>query len=253
MIYFISDTHLGLNYGKLTDIEREKHLCSFLDSIKGDCEELFLLGDIFDFWFEWNRTVPQGFVRTLAKLADFTDSGIKVHFFTGNHDLWIENYLSDHIGLTLHRGTATIERQSKRLFLSHGDTQYKNRGFSKFLEVLFRSHTAKWLGQRLIHPDLMVRFGQGWSSSNRRNRGEVAHNFTGESDNWVRVSREILTTDPDIDYFVYGHLHCPIIYNLSDSKQMIVLGEWVENPTYGTLSDGEFKLHSFPFNPKNIE
>ncbi len=251
MIYFISDTHLGLEYCTHSSKEREKHLCNFLDSIKDKCDELFLLGDIFDFWFEWNRTVPKGFVRILAKLQEFTESGIPVHFFTGNHDLWVGDYLNKEIGITIHIGSAVIERQGKKLFLSHGDTQYKNRGFSRFLEIVLRSKLARWIGQRIIHPDFMLRLGQGWSKSNRKKKGDVAHIFTGQSDNWVKVSKEILKGDPNIDYFIYGHLHCQVLYDLDVNKKMMVLGEWIERPAYGTLNQGEIELFNYPFTDIN--
>ncbi len=247
MIYFISDTHLGLNYGDKTPIEREQHLCRFLDSIKESCEELFLVGDIFDFWFEWNKTVPQGFARTLGRLADFTDRGITVHFFIGNHDLWLNNYLRDNIGLTIHTKPLTIEREEKKLFITHGDTLYKYRGFSRLLEVVFKSKVTRWIFQRVIHPDSMVRFGRGWSQRNRKKHSAAVHNFTEEDDNWVIESRKILASEPDINYFIYGHLHIPIMYSLSDSSEMVVLGEWVDRPHYGVLSGGVFELREFPY------
>lgn len=247
MIYFISDTHLGLNYGDKTPLQRERHLCKFLDMIEKDCTELFLVGDIFDFWFEWNKTVPQGFVRSLGKLAQLTDKGIPVHFFIGNHDLWINNYLKDHIGLTIHTEPLTTIRQGKKLFITHGDTLYKYTGVSKFLEVLFKSKITKWIFQRLIHPDSMVRFGRGWSQSNRKKHNAAQHTFTHEDDNWVIESRKLLSLTPDINYFIYGHLHIPLVYPLSDTSKLIVLGEWVDNPHYATLSNGVIELKSFEY------
>ncbi len=244
MIYFVSDTHLGLNYGNKTPQQREKIFTNFLTSIEDKCSELFLVGDIFDFWFEWNKTIPKGFVRTLAQLQKMTEKGIPIHFLPGNHDLWIGNYLSQEIGLTLHQDHLLTTRQGKTLYIAHGDKLYKHKGVSKLLETIFRSKAARYIGQRIIHPDTLCRFGQNWSQSNRKKHGDITHSFTGEDDYWVKVSRKMLET-MDVDYFIYGHLHCPITYPLNEKSTMVVLGEWVENPTYGVMENGELTLHNF--------
>lgn len=248
MIYFVSDIHLGLSFNGVESIEREKLFYRFLSSIEGHCTELFLVGDIFDFWFEWRAVVPQGYVRVLGKLATMVDSGIKIHFFTGNHDLWVESYLRDGIGLTIHKEPYVIERCGKKLFITHGDSLYKYSGISRVLEVIFRSRVAKWLSQRLIHPDFMCRFGHAWSRSNRQKRGDIVHVFDEHNDLWVQYCKEFLsdTQYSDVNYFIYGHLHLALVYDLQPDAQMVVLGEWVYKPTYGTLSGtGEFQLHSF--------
>lgn len=247
MIYFISDTHLGLNFGNLSPKQRELHLCKFLTQIENTCSELFLVGDIFDFWFEWNKTVPAGFVRILGKLAQMVDNGIKIHFFIGNHDLWINNYLKDEIGLIIHTEPLLTERQNKTLYITHGDTLWNHKGVSKFLEVTLKSKAAKWLSQRMIHPDSMVRFGRAWSASNRKKHTNVGHIFKEEQDNWVIKSREILTKHPEINYFIYGHLHIPLTYQLTNCSQLTVLGEWVENPHYAVLHNGILELKEFKF------
>lgn len=245
MIYFVSDVHLGLNYGSVSPLDRERYFVSFLDRIESTCEELFLLGDIFDFWFEWKRTVPRGYVRLLGKLASMTDRGMKIHFFTGNHDLWISDYLEKEIGLIIHREPYITSRQGKRLFLAHGDTFYKYKPVGLFLSTLFRSGWARWIAQRVIHPDSMVRFGMNWSLSNRQKRGGVAHVFGGEEDYLVKFSRDYLDKNQsDIDYFVFGHLHTPVDYVLSERTHMIVLGEWVENPVYAVLDNSRCTIHN---------
>lgn len=243
MIYFVSDVHLGLNYGAVSPLEREKRFVRFLESITPTCEELFLLGDIFDFWFEWKRTVPRGYVRLLGRLATMCDDGIKIHFFAGNHDLWLSDYLEKEIGMTIHREEFVAERQGKRLFLAHGDTFYKYKPVGLFLSTMFRSRPVRWLGQRLIHPDAMVRFGMNWSLSSRAKRGGVAHVFGGEEDYLVKFSREYISkNDHSIDYFVFGHLHTPVQYPLNQHSEMIVLGEWVENPVYAVMENSQIEL-----------
>lgn len=245
MIYFASDVHLGLKFGDKTPAEREKIFTRFLTQIEPDCSELFLVGDIFDFWFEWNRVVPQGYVRVLAQLLKMAESGIKIHYFTGNHDLWIGTYLQSEIGLIMHSGELVVERQGKRLFIAHGDTFYKHRGISRLLEKMFRSAVARYIGQRIIHPDSLVRFGMNWSRSNREKRGGVAHVFGGEADFLVQFARGYLSANSAVDYFVFGHEHTPVEYRLNDRTTMYILGEWVERPVYGTLNNGNFSLIEF--------
>ncbi len=242
MIYFLSDTHLGLNYGDKTPRQREKFLCDFLCSIEHDCSELFLVGDIFDFWFEWKRCVPQGFVQILAQLQKMTEQGITIHFLVGNHDLWIGKYLQQEIGIIVHTDHLKIQRQNKKLFITHGDKLYRHRGVSYILDKMFRSKFVRWVGQRIIHPDSMIRFGRGWSTSNRKKHGDISHQFTAEDDYWVKASKEILKEE-HFDYFVYGHLHIPLVYELSESSTMVVLGEWIQKPTYATLNDSKIELH----------
>lgn len=250
MIYFASDVHLGLKFGRHSTTEREKIFVAFLNQIEPTCDELFLLGDIFDFWFEWNRTVPQGFVRVLAKLAHMTDRGITIHFFTGNHDLWVGDYLKNEIGLTIHFGEFVVERQNKKLFLAHGDTFYRHKAVSRILEKILRSNSARWIGQRLIHPDALVRFGMKWSLSNRQKRGGVAHVFGGEDDFLVNFARGYLSDHQHIDYFVFGHQHTPVKYPLSDRCNLFILGEWVENPFYAVLDNGSLSLQNFIYHSK---
>lgn len=248
MIYFISDTHLGLQFKDSSPFERERVLLNFLDKISSTATEIFLVGDIFDFWFEWKHVIPKYYTLTLAKLAQLTSLGITIHFFTGNHDLWIEEYLHEHIGLTLHKEPYITIRHNKKLFITHGDTLYKHKGFSGVLDVAFRSRPAKWIAQRLLHPDFMCRFGRGWSSSNRAKHGNIAHTFLEEEDYWVQSSRKMLSSADysDVNYFVYGHLHLALVYPLTESASMVVLGEWVDNPTYTTMDDqGNILQHSF--------
>lgn len=248
MIYFISDTHLGLEFKDSSPIIREQILIKFLDQIKSQATEIFLVGDIFDFWFEWNHVIPKYYTLILAKLHELTSLGITIHFFTGNHDLWIKDYLHQYIGLTLHTSPLVITRGNKKLFITHGDTLYKHKGISRLIEVVFRSNAAKWLAQRFIHPDLMSRFGRGWSKSNRAKHGDIAHEFQKEDDYWVKASRKLLSQDEykDVNYFIYGHLHLALIYPLTLDSNMVILGEWVDDPTYTTLDEnGEIIQHKF--------
>lgn len=246
MIYFASDVHLGLQFKDHDPIDRERNFVKFLSQIEHDCTELFLLGDVFDFWFEWRRTVPRGYVRVLSKLTSMVENGIKIHFFTGNHDLWVGDYLQHEIGLDIHLGHIIVEREGKTLFLAHGDTFYRHKPVGRVLEKIFRSSWARWIGQRVVHPDAMVRFGMSWSHSNREKRGGVAHVFGDEDDFLVKFARGYLSTQrSDIDYFIFGHEHTPVVYPLGDRTDLIILGEWVENPYYARMQDGRIELLPF--------
>lgn len=244
-IYFASDVHLGLKFGQKSPQEREKIFVDWLRKITPDCQELFLVGDIFDFYFEWKRVVPKGFVITLAQLAQMSSSGIKIHFFTGNHDLWIRDYLSKEIGLVIHTKPLVAKIDGCRFFIAHGDTFYKHNVIGRFLSFVFRSSAVRKVAQRLIHPDAMVRFGQSWSQSNREKRGRVAHIFGDEDDFLVKFSREYLATvDPNIEYFVFGHEHTPIVYPLTKRSKMVILGEWVESPVVARLEGSSVILET---------
>lgn len=247
MIYFASDIHLGLHYGSRTPLERELAFVRFLTKIESDCQELFLVGDVFDFWFEWSRSIPKGYVRVLGKLAQMCDKGIKIHFFTGNHDLWLTDYLNCEIGLIIHKEPYLCTVQDRELFIAHGDTFYHHTGVSRLVEIVCRSGWARWVAQRFIHPDIMIRFGMRWSRSSRLKRNGVAHIFGQEEDYLVKFTRQYLAQHPgqNIDYFIFGHLHTPIIYPLNERCSMAVLGEWVENPQYATLCDSQLTLHRF--------
>lgn len=240
-IYFASDVHLGLIYRNSDPRERERLFVDWLTSIEADCEELFLLGDIFDFWFEWRKVVPRGFTRLLGKLAQMSDQGIAIHFFAGNHDLWLTDYFTTEIGAKIYTEPHIFERYGHRLFLAHGDALGKSDLAGRFLSSTFRSKVARWLFSRFIHPDIALDFGHGWSRSNRHNRGNVSHQFRGEDENIVRYARTI----PDIDIFIFGHLHTPIIYPLSPDSQLVVLGEWIENPTFARLTTQGLELISY--------
>ncbi len=247
MIYFVSDIHLGLKFGNTPPHQREKIFCKFLDTIKPTATEIYLVGDIFDFWFEWKRTVPQGFTRTLGRLADMVDNGVKIQFFTGNHDLWMNGYLEKELGVTIHKNPLITQINGKTLYITHSDKLYDQKGISWIIDKMFRSQGGQKFARNFIHPDWLTKFGQGWSNSNRHKKKEVvAHQFQGEKDNWTKKSRKILEKNPEINYFIFGHLHIQLDYKLSPQTRMIVLGEWITDPAYATLdTNGEIQLHKF--------
>ena len=215
-VYFVSDVHLGAPVLD-NDRERENRLIRWLDTIRPDCSELFLLGDIFDFWFEYKRAVPKGHVRFLAKICEFTDQGIPVHFFTGNHDIWAFGYLPEECGVILHTHNEIFRIAGKRFLIGHGDAlNPQDKGYL----FLYRIFHNRFLQRcfRWLHPDIGILIARKWSSHSRLENGKIeADAFRGaEKEEIVRFCREVLQGQ-HFDYFIFGHRHLPIDYTLSPS------------------------------------
>lgn len=189
MYYFASDTHLGLRVGRTAD-DRERLFVRWLDEVSADAEGIFLVGDIFDFWYEYKRVVPRGFTRLLGKLSGLTDRGIPVHFFAGNHDLWAYDYLRSECGVTLHRGPFELfDLYGQKVLVGHGDVLGPRGRGGRFLSALFRCRTLQRLFSAWLHPNFAMRFGQWWSGSNRLSK-PIAHTFRGEQEPIVRFAAD---------------------------------------------------------------
>lgn len=246
MYYFVSDTHLGLTVGEHYQT-REQLLIRWLDEVSADATAIFLVGDIFDFWFEYKRLVPKGFTRLLGKLSELSDRGIPIHFFPGNHDLWAFDYLQSECGVILHRSDYEImELSGYKVLISHGDVLGKRDGVGKLLSGLFRSRTVQYLFSTLLHPNTALKFGAWWSGSNRKAK-PIKHTFRGADEPIVRFASDFLTLHPEVDLFVCGHIHCAEIFSIGTTGSRIAfLGEWIDKPTYGTLDHTGFSLHPYP-------
>lgn len=243
-IYFASDFHLGIPNHK-DSIDRERNIVSWLNKIKKDAVEIYLVGDVFDFWYEWKRVVPKGHVRLLGTLAEICDAGIPVHFFTGNHDLWTFGYLEKEIGLKVHREPIKIELQGKRCFLGHGDGLGPGDTGYKFLKRIFISRLCQWLFSKFLHPNTSFSIANYFSGKSRISNLEIDESFQGEENEWlVKYSKEILNSE-HFDYFVFGHRHLPLDIKLSEKSRYINLGEWVNYYSYGVLDQGHFELKFF--------
>ena len=236
-IYFLSDVHLGapvLNNHR----ERELQLVAWLESIRPDCGMLCLLGDIFYFWFEYKRAIPKGHTRFLAKICEYTDQGIPVHFFTGNHDIWTFDYLSRECGVVLHRHNEIFRINDKSLLVGHGDAlNPKDKGYL----LLYRTFHNRFLQKcfRWIHPDVGILLAQKWSSHSRLGNGKIeADSFRGEEqEEIVRFCKQTLETR-HFDYFIFGHRHFPTDLPLSENSRYINTGDWISWFTYAVF-DGE--------------
>lgn len=241
-IYFISDVHLGLpDYER--SLVREKKLVAWLSEIKESTKELYLMGDIFDFWIDYKRVAPRGYTRFLAKIAEFTDSGIPVHFFTGNHDIWAYDYLPQEIGVTIHRKPVEKEILGKRFYLAHGDGLGNfDKGF-KILKSIFTNKVLQWFFARL-HPNLALAIGNGWSRKNRYIEEQKNLEFLGEDKEWLVIFSKSLLKTKDLDYLVFGHRHIPVKLEIKKNTYFINLGDWINNFTYGVFDGENFEVKS---------
>jgi UDP-2,3-diacylglucosamine hydrolase len=239
-IYFVSDLHLGAPALK-DNKERELLFVDWLQSIRNEASMLFLMGDYFDFWFEYKKTVPKGFVRSLGKLAELCDSGIPVHFFTGNHDIWAFNYLSDEVGMIVHREPFCTELLGKKFFLSHGDDLGKKDFGYQLIKNFFHNPIAQWAFAK-IHPDLSFRLAHHWSKNSRLAYKGRDHSFKGpDKEEQFLFAKSVLLTE-HFDYFVFGHRHMALDLPLSDNSRLIILGDWIKKFTYGVFDGTDFRI-----------
>jgi UDP-2,3-diacylglucosamine hydrolase len=240
MIYFLSDFHLGApDYEK--SLEREKKIVKFLDEIKKDATEIYLLGDVFDFWFEYGKAIPKGYVRLLGKLAELSDSGIKLHYFTGNHDMWVFGYLEKELGAKIYRKPITREINGKKFYLGHGDGLGPADYGYKFIKAVFANPVCQWLFAR-IHPNLGMRIAEFWSGKSRIATADL--HFHGEKEWLVMHSREILKRE-HFDYFIFGHRHIPIDMKLNEKSRYINLGEWIMHFSYAVFDGNNLELQYY--------
>lgn len=242
-IFFLSDFHLGApNYE--SSLIREKKVVSFLDSIKDKASEIFIVGDMFDFWYEYKKVVPKGYVRLLGKLAELTDKGIPIHFFLGNHDMWMRGYFEKELNIPVYHEPKVFERNGKRFFIGHGDGLGPGDHGYKFIKKVFRNPVCQWLFG-LLHPSIGIGIANYFSKKSREKTGISDQDFMGEDKEWLIIfSKEILTTQ-HYDYFIFGHRHYPLDLKLNDKSRYINLGDWISNFTYATFDGNDVQLHKW--------
>ena len=242
-IYFISDVHLGAPALK-NNKEREMLFVRWLDEIKKDAQALFLMGDIFDFWFEYKKVVPKGYVRLLGKLAELADAGIEIKYFIGNHDMWQQNYFEDEIGLKIYRHPIVENINGKTFYIGHGDGLGNGDYGYKFLKLLFRSPICQFLF-RQIPPRIGLLLGSYWSGQSRylnRNRVNI---FKGNDKEYlIKYSKQYLKSN-HIDYFVFGHRHLSLEIDLGNNSKYINVGEWMDKKSYAVLIGDALHLKYF--------
>lgn len=250
-IYFISDVHLGL-YPADKSARREKWLVSWLEDIKSDASELYMLGDIFDYWHEYKYVVPRGHTRFLGKLAELSDLGIKLHYFTGNHDVWVYDYLPSEIGLTLYRHHVVRELDGRRFYIGHGDAVGPGDRSYKILKGIFTNKILQWLYAR-IHPNASMAFGKRWSKSSRYAKGIIAEPYRGDDREYQVLFAQEMLRKEHFDYFIFGHRHIPFVVSLGQNTQVVNLGDWISHFTFAVWDGEALTLKSyFPEKEKDI-
>ena len=241
-IYFASDLHLGVP-NKEKSLEREKLFVQWLNDIKSDAEAIYLVGDIFDFWFEYKKAVPKGYVRLLGKLAEISDSGIPIHIFTGNHDMWLFDYLEDEINAHIYREPIEISLKGKHFFIGHGDGLGPGDYGYKLIKKIFKNKLCQWLFER-IHPNLGIAIAQYWSKKSRIANGEKNESYHGEKEWLTQFCKEKMKTI-EVDYFIFGHRHLPLEVDLGINTTYINLGEWVNYNSYAVFDGKKLELKRY--------
>lgn len=243
-IYFASDVHLGAP-GIKNHREHEVRFVKWLDTIKQDALEIYLMGDIFDFWFEYKKVVPRGFTRFLGKLSEITDSGIPVHFFTGNHDIWIFDYLTSECGVKVYRQPLVKTIHGTTFYLAHGDGLGKYDRYYNFLKSVFTNRLAQWMFAR-IHPNFGIGLADFWSGKSRDKNDKIyGSTYLGDDKEWsVLYARDVLKKQA-IDYFIFGHRHVARKVRVAPESQVLFLGDWIKLFSYAVFDENGVELKYF--------
>ncbi len=235
-IYFLSDFHLGAPNNEQS-LVREKKIVQFLDEIKNNAAVIFLVGDLFDFWYEYRKVVPKGYVRLLGKLAEITDAGIPVHIFVGNHDMWMKGYFQEELSIPVYFEPKEFTFSNKKFLIGHGDGLGPGDNGYKVLKKIFRNPVCQWLFG-ILPPYIGMGLANFLSRRSRAQTGATEEVFLGEENEWLIIYCKELLQKKFYDFFVFGHRHLPIDFRLSDKSRYINLGDWIRYFSYASF-DGE--------------
>lgn len=242
-IYFLSDFHLGAPNAEAS-LVREKKIISFLDEIKNQAAEIFILGDMFDFWFEYKNVVPKGYTRLLGKLAQITDAGIPIHFFVGNHDMWMKDYFQKELNIKVYFNPQEFNLLGKEFLIGHGDGLGPGDNGYKFLKKIFRNKFSQFLFG-ILPPVVGIGLANYFSRKSRAQTGSTDEVYLGDDKEWlIAYCREVLTKE-HYDYFVFGHRHLPIDFKLNENSTYINLGDWIKHFTYADFNGQSLTLHTY--------
>jgi len=247
-IYFASDFHLGAP-NHIESRKREANIIEWLNHIQKDAQVIFLVGDIFDFWYEYRKVVPKGFVRIQAKIAELVDQGIEIYFFLGNHDMWMKSYFSEELGVKMIENELEIKINNKTFYISHGDGLGPGDYGYKFIKKVFRNRVCQFLFS-LLHPSLALSIANFFSKRSRSSSGKKDDTFTKKEDEWLYLFCQKKLKSKHFDYFIFGHRHLPMEISINSSKYFN-LGEWMNYQTFATF-DGE-KPILYSWEKDNIE
>jgi UDP-2,3-diacylglucosamine hydrolase len=241
-IFFASDFHLGLKAGS-DPAERERKAVQWLNTVAPEARAIFLLGDIFDFWWEYKLVVPRGFTRFLGTVSSITDSGIPVHFFTGNHDMWITDYLPGECGIIVHSAPETFDFDGRKFHLAHGEGLGSESRLYRTLLAIFRNRPLRFL-YSIIHPRIGIAIGHAWSLNSRLGKGEKLEFLGEEKEDLIRYSKEVMN-ESKIDFFIYGHRHLAMKYALNGGSEILFLGDWISRGSYAVWDGSLLDLMEF--------
>lgn len=245
--YFASDFHLGVPNGG-DSLLRERKVVAWLEDVRHDATEIFILGDVFDFWFEYKTVVPKGYTRLLGKIADITDSGIPVHWFIGNHDMWIFDYIPSELGVTMHAQPIVRQLAGYSCYIGHGDGLGPGDYGYKFIKKVFRSKLMQWIFAR-FHPNFGIGVANFFSGRSRGKSYESDRKFLGKENEWLAIYSEGIGKSTPHDFFVFGHRHLPMALKLDAGGVYYNLGDWITYFTYGVLTETGFELKSIETMP----
>ncbi len=242
-IYFASDFHLGID-AKYTSKEREQQIVRWLDLIKIDAEAIYLVGDVFDFWFEYSTVIPKGYVRLFGKLAELRDAGIPIYFFIGNHDMWMFKYFETELDIPIYRKPILREIKGKTFFIGHGDGLGPGDYGYKFIKKIFSNKICQWLFERL-HPNFGIGLANFWSNKSR-DANTHEDEFRGEEQEWLFTYANKKIDEQHADFFIFGHRHLPLDFTLKNkTSRYINLGEWMNFNSYAVFDGDNMEIRFF--------
>ena len=246
-LFFASDFHLGVPDYQ-SSLKREKKIVAWLESIRHEAHTIFLLGDIFDFWFEYRHAIPKGYIRLQGKLAELRDAGIPIVFFTGNHDMWMFDYFEKELGIPIHREPQVLKLEDRKFLIGHGDGLGPGDKTYKILKKVFNSRVCQWLFAR-IHPNAGIGIANYWSRSSRISNTKKEEKFQGEEGEYLLVYCREMEKETHHDYYVFGHRHLPLDIKINERSRYVNLGEWVNFSTYAEYDGRMLSLKSFEPKP----
>lgn len=243
-IFFASDFHFGIPNHEVS-VQREKRVCRWLEQIRNEAQQIYLMGDLFDAWIEYKRVVPSGFTRFLGKLSELTDAGIEIIVFTGNHDLWMKDYLERECGCKVYKTEQILKISEKIFFLGHGDGLSKKEGTYRFMKAVFHHPLSQWI-YRIFHPNIGLGVAQYFSRLGETGRYESMATLKSDEEEYqILFVKEFLARNPQVDYFIFGHRHIPMEKKMSEMSWLVNLGDWLKHDTFAVFDGKQLSLQYF--------
>ncbi|MEI6947971.1 UDP-2,3-diacylglucosamine diphosphatase [Paraflavisolibacter sp. H34] len=242
-VFFLSDFHLGAPDAPRS-LEREKLIVRFLDEIKEEAFAIFIVGDMFDFWYEYRRVVPRGHVRLLGKIAEITDAGIPVHFFVGNHDMWMKDYLQQELNVPVYFEPKEFTFDNRLFLVGHGDGLGPGDHGYKAMKKVFRNPVCQWLFGA-FPPYMGIGLADYFSRKSREATGEHEEHFLGEDKEWLIIYAKEVLQEKKVDFFIFGHRHLPIDFRLNGNSRYLNTGDWIRYQTYAVYDGSDMQVKSY--------